>query len=228
MGKIIELESYENIPEYTGLKNEEKLELKDDYEWYGQKYGIRIGIIYDDGTVKSSFKKDIDNNNTEIFDRLRNDIKLYTDHVELRNYDTYGLKGATRYYIPYKVKNHCSNKQTITDCYVERCNNVHYSVEYEILLVADEQYKRYITVEYKTDGSHSTSLYDEIKCIEEDFEEWFSEGTNGFKIDEDGIKSVTFYNDIGEHLDIDIESIDDLLDMIMSIKVIKCDSKIIE
>ena len=55
---VIEIESYENIPEYVGIKNTGSITVKDGYEWYGHSYGICVGIIYDDGTVDSYIKKE--------------------------------------------------------------------------------------------------------------------------------------------------------------------------
>ena len=60
------------------------------------------------------------------------------------------------------------------------------------------------------------------------FEEWFEDGINGFKNVEDEYKTVTFYDETGENCDIEISSIDELMSMITSIRVIKCDRKIID
>ena len=228
MGKIIEMNAYENIPEYTGLGNTASIEIRDGCEWNGHAYASCVGMIYDDGTVESYFKKDSENGNTEIFDRLRKDIRLVEKHVNLRKYDSLELTSGTRYYIPYKVHNHCSDKPTVIDTYVDGCMNVHYFVEYEILLVAGEDLKRYITNEFETEGSFSSIFFDEIENIEDMFEEWFEEGVHGFKIDEDNNKTVTFYDETGENFDIDISSMRELLSMITSIRVIKCERKIID
>lgn len=149
-------------------------------------------------------------------------------HVNLIDRDTMKERSGVRYFIPYKVKDHCSNKPTITDAYVDNCSNVHYSVEYEILMVAGDDFKRYITVEYETEGSFSSCLFDQIESVEDMFDEWFEEESHGFMINEDGNKTVTFYDETGENCDIDISSIDELMSMIMSIRVIKCDRLIID
>lgn len=233
MGKIIELESHESIPEYTGFKNIETIETREGCNWYGHAYGFQVGIIYDNGTVDSYFKKDSENGNTDLFDRLRNDIRLIKKHVHLVDRNTGEEKSGNRYFIPYKVKDHCSDKPTITDCYVDRCSNVHYSVEYEILLVAGDGLKRYITDEYETKGCFSSCLFDQIENMENMFEEWFEEGSYGFKTIEDDdydddYKTVTFYDETGNNYDIEISSIRELMSMIASIRVIKCDREIIE
>lgn len=228
MGKIIEMESYENIPEYAKLGNTTSIEIKDGCEWNGHAYATCVGMITDDGIVESYFKTDKENGNTEIFDKLRNDIHLIEKHVYLINRDTMKERSGVRYFVPYKVKDHCSNRPTITDAYVDNCSNVHSSVEYEILMVAGDNFKRYITVEYETEGSFSSCFFDQIENVEDMFDEWFEEEAHGFMIDEDGNKTVTFYDDTGENCDIDISSICELMSMIMSIRVIKCDRLIID
>ena len=52
MGKVIEMESYENIPDYTGLGNTASIEIREGCNWYGHAYASCVGMIYDDGTVK--------------------------------------------------------------------------------------------------------------------------------------------------------------------------------
>jgi hypothetical protein len=134
-----------NIPEYTGLgseNNKAKLTIKDGERWDGDRWGQYVGRIYEDGRIKSAFTKDLDG--SEIFDRLRNDVKLAEKHVTVCDNDDYRkLLNATDYYIPYIVENHCSSKPTVKDCHVDNCSNVRYKVTYEILFVADEGFTRY-------------------------------------------------------------------------------------
>lgn len=227
MGKIIEVESLDNIPEYAGLGNTTSIEIREGCDWYGHAYATCVGFISDNGTVESYFKTDKENGNTEIFDKLRNDIGMIKKYVYLVDRDTNEERSGNRYFIPYKVKDHCSNKPTVTDAYVDGCSNVHYSVEYEIVLVADDDFKRYITTEYETEGHYSSCFFDQVENIEEMFEEWFEEESHGFNVDEDGNKSVTFYDDTGENCNIGISSVEELLSMITSIRVIKCERKLL-
>lgn len=225
MSKEIEMASYEKIPGYTGLKPDStSITVKDGCTWEGHKYGTWVGRIYNSGKVKSAFKEDDENENAEIFDRLRNELKLFEKHVTVHS-DEKGLEGATDYYIPYMVKDHCSTKPTVTERYVDHCNNVHYSVEYEILLTAGEGFVRYITAPFETEGHWASNFFDQVEGIEEMFEEWFEEETNDFKEGEDG-KEVAFYDEVGEKLFVEISSVRELLSMIASIRVIKCDTEI--
>ena len=74
---------------------------------------------------------------------------------------------------------------------------------------------------------YSQSFYDQITSLEDLFAEWFEERAHGFQIDEGSLKTVTFYDDIGESCDVELYSIRELLSMITSIRVIKCEKKMI-
>ncbi len=226
--KKIKAVSYEDIPEYTGLKNEVQIIVNDGCEWFGDRHGVWVGSIRLDGTIKSAFKKDIANNNTELFDKLRKDIKLIGKYRHLVDNENGERFDATDCYIPYRVAEHSSLRPTVTDNYVDSCMNVHYDVEYEILLVADEEYRRYIIITYETEGSYSSSFFEQIEIIEETFEEFFEEGSNGFKKDDDNNMQVEFCNDIGDQEYLGIDSMDELLSMISSVRVIKCEKTILK
>lgn len=226
MLKEIEMVSYEDIPEYTGLNsNSISITVKDGCCWDGHKFGTWVGRVYQNGKIDSAFKEDEKNGNTEIFSRLCNDMHLFEKSVTVLN-DKDEIENATDYYIPYKVKRHCSAKPTIIESYVDNCSNVHYSVEYEILLTAGDGFTRYIVVPFETEGHYSMNFFNQVKDIEEMFEEWFEEESHDFKHGDYG-KEVAFYNEIGEKLFIEISSINELLSMISSIRVIKCDHEIL-
>lgn len=227
MGKKIEMESFENIPEYTGLeKNSTHITVKDGCTWDGDRYGLWVGRIFKDGEKRSGFKKDQENNNNAILDQLHVDMNLIEKHVSVCRDDIH-LENAIDYYIPYRVKGHSSTKQTIINSYVDGCSNVHYSVEYEILLVAGDGCTRYITESFKTEGHYSSSFFDQVKNIEDLFEEWFEEESHDFRDGEYG-KEVAFYDETGEKSYIEISCMSELLSMISSIRVIKCDREILK
>lgn len=225
MGKRIEIESFENIPEYTGIKTNSSITIKDGYMWDGDRYGSWIGRIYEGGKICSAFNQDDENNNTEIFDKLRNgDIRLVEKRITVYQ-DNGELVNAVDYYIPYRVKGHSSTRPTTIDSHVDHCSNVHYSIEYEILLVADEEYTRYITESFNTEGRYASNFFDQVSCIEDLFERWFEEESHDFKNGEDG-KEVAFYDETGEKLYVEISCMRELLSMISSIRVIKCECEI--
>lgn len=227
----IECVALVDIPEYTGLGSENNkvhLTIKDGEKWDGDRWGQYVGRIYKDGRIESAFTKDVNINSSEIFDRLRNDVKLTKKHVTVSDNDDYRkLVSATDYYIPYIVENHCSFKPTVTDCHVDNCSNVKYKITYEILFVADEGYTRYLTFDYATEGSYASSFYDQINDLEEVFDEMFENEENDFRM-ENGEKQVAFYDEVGEKLYIDICSTRELLSMISSIRVIELEKEIIK
>ena len=224
--KKIKVISNEKIPEYTGLKNENVITIPDGTEWDGHAFAEGVGIIYSDGKVESFFKKDRDNGTHDIFDKLKNDIRLVEKQYYFRNHETLESSSGTKYYIPYKVVNHCSDIPTVTDCYVDGSSNVKYEVKYEIHLVTDEGYEKFIVESYKTEGSNSQSFYVQIHDLENTFEEWFEDVVHGFKTDEDGNKTVDFYDETGDKVDIEVERIYELLSMITSMRVIKLDYEV--
>lgn len=84
---------------------------------------------------------------------------------------------------------------------------------------------RYITIPFETEGHWASNFYDQVEGIEEMFEEWFEEESHDFKDGEDG-KEVAFYDEVGEKLFVEISLVRELLSMIASIRVIKCDTEI--
>jgi hypothetical protein len=225
----IECRALVDIPEYTGLDSENNkahLTIKDGEKWEGDRWGQYVGRIYEDGRIKSAFTKDCDS--SDIFNRLRKDVELVEKHVTVcDNGDYRKLVGATDYYIPYLVEGHCSLKPTIKDGHVDNCSNVKYKVTYEVLFVADEGFTRYLTFDYTTFGTYSTSFWNQTERLEEELEEIFENGEHDFRI-EDGEKQVAFYNEVGEKFFIDLYSVNELLSMIASIRVIGLETEIIE
>lgn len=225
----IECVSLIDIPDYTGLgseNNKAHLTIKDDERWDGDRWGQYVGRIYEDGRIKSAFTKD--GSSSEIFDKLRNDVKLVEKHITVSdNGDYRKLIGATDYYIPYIVENHCSLKPTVKDSHVDNCSNVKYKVTYEVLFVADEGFTRYLTFDYTTVGTYSSSFWNQIEGLEEELEEMFENEENDFRM-EDGEKQVAFYDEVGEKLFIDLYSTNELLSMISSIRVIGLETEIID
>lgn len=226
MEKKIEMETFESIPEYTGLeKNSASITVKDGCIWDGDRYGTWVGRIYKNGDKESAFIKDNEIKNTATFEKLRNDINLIEKQVTV--YKDTKLTNAIDYYIPYRVIGHSSSKPTVLDSYVDGCSNVHYSVEYEILLVAGDGYTRYITESFETEGHYSLCFFDRVSSIEDLFEEWFEEESHDFRNREHG-KEVAFYDETGEKLYIEISCMSELLSMISSVRVIKCDREIMK
>lgn len=227
----IECVSLVDIPEYTGLKEENNraiLSIKDNHRFDGDRWGQYVGRVYEDGRVKSAFTKDESNNSTEIFDKLRSDVELIEKHVTVSdNGDYRKLISATDYYIPYIVENHCSRKPTVADGHVDHCSNVNYKVTWEVLFVADEGFTRYLTFEYKTAGHYSSTFWNQLEGLEEVLDEMFEDEENDFRM-EDGERQVAFYDNVGEKVFIDLYSTEELLSMIASVRVIGLEKEIMK
>lgn len=226
MEKKIEIVPIIKIPEYTGLK-QGNLTLNVPPNWDGHAYGRFVGRVFEDGTVESAFIEDQNNDNTKIFDRLRSDCDLLVTKGTVINRKN-ELFNVKQFYIPYKVKGHLSDNPTVTDNYIDCCMNVKYHCKYEILLVAEEGFKKYIYEEYDTSGSNSLPFYECVDDLRNTFEEYFENGEHGFMGWEDNELSVYFYNDCGERILIDVLNINELVSMVASIRVVELTKEIIE
>ena len=171
------------------------------------------------------YDEDKENNNTYIFDKLRDDVPLCQ---KSRTYaDGKDLKFATDYYIPYYVKNHSSQLPTVVDSYVDHCSNVVYKVAYEVLFVAEDDFRKYLTIEYTTEGHWSSCFFDQVESLRDDLREMFEDGANGFR-ENDGYITAEFYDGTGYGTDLEIESMNELLSMIASIRIIKLETEIVD
>lgn len=197
-------------------------------DWDGHAYGVHVGRITEDGTILSNFRSDREGNRTERFDRLRNGYPLVEKHVRYVDDDADKLRSAVDYYVPYEIDGHCSKQPTVTDTFVEAVSNVQYDVTWEILLVSGENYRRYVTQSYTTKGSYASCFFDQVREIEEMIGGWIEEGENDFRKDPYGSLEVAFYNDVGEKTFIEFCNVEEILQTIASIRVIKCDITIIE
>lgn len=186
----------EKLP--AGVPLKEIIELKTEKEWFGHSYGTCVGSIYDDGEKRSCFKAD--QKGTDLFDKLLEESALYSEHKIAISRKDHKERGRTDYYIMYEIVGHSKDLPTVLNLSLDTCCNVEYTYTYEILLVADDEYRRYITVNVKTDGPYTTCLADLMKDLDEIFEEWIQENEQGFNRNEYGEICVQFYNDVGQEI----------------------------
>ena len=219
------IELVEELPKEIPIKKNGTLDTRK--EWYGHSYGKSVGRVYDDGKVESFFIKDQENKNTELFDVLRSSHLVETRHRNLINRKTREDKSCTEYYVMHRVVGHCSGLPTVTDEVLSSCMNVRYRYMYEILLVAEEGLKRYVTTEIRTDGPYIVCLYDEMNEIEELFEELAENEEKGFRLDDDGSIYVLFYDDFGDQIEADFFSMRELLMCIHSVRLVELESEIV-
>lgn len=218
---IVEL--IEEIPENIPVSKNGTIGTKK--EWYGHSLGDAVGRIYDDGKIESFFKEDNDN---EWFNTLRNQGLLKSKHRNLIDRKTFAEYSCEEYYLMRRVVGHTSNMPTVTDRNLDDCCNVKFEYTFEILLVADDDYKRYITESIKTEGPHTYCLADKLESLEEVFEEWAENEEQGFKESEDGGVTVTFYDDFGQSLDAEFYSIRELLMCVNSVRIVKLERTIVD
>lgn len=223
MSYAYKIELIEELPE--NIPMDKTGTITTESEWYGSTYGGCFGKILDTGEKESFFKKDKENGNTDLFDTMLASGKCKPVHRKMFNSGTGNTYVATFYYIMYRIVGHCSGKPTVTTEALDTCMNVEYEYTYEILLVADDEYRRYITKTIKTDGPGTYSLLDDIEDLEQVFEEWAEEEEQGFRYC-DGEIEVKFFNEVGEEQYISFESMRHLLMSINSIRIIDFKSKI--
>lgn len=220
----IKVRSTQEIPN-NYLSEELELEFEDFY--YIASFGVRIGFIGED-IKKSYLTQDRDNDNTEILDYMIKNLKTVRKWASILNGSSRKLTKGEYIYLPYINEEHCSFLPTITDRYVDNCSNVSYDITYEICFAAGDGCTRYVTIDYKTQGSFSMSPYSNFCRLEDIFESMFENNENGFGINEDNEKFVYFFDEFGERIYIDIHNTSQLFDMICSIRVIKLDTEIME
>ena len=215
-----------NIKE-LGLDQTIDLEIKEGEKWHGHQYGLHIGNIYEDGNVESAFRIDRENGGNKFFYKALGVLKnnVITKQVLVRR-DSASVN-CTLCYVPYAVEGHSSTKPTVDMESVDNCMNVSYEIEYEVLFVAEDGLKRYLTISYMTSGPFVVSFFEQIKSLEDILEAYFEENKEGFYTSE-GYKTATFYDEVGSNVPIEIESIDELLNMINSLRIINFKSEIKE
>ena len=216
-----------DIPDYFNSepdKNEGIIETP--ANWEGHSYCVPIGRVYNaTGIVESFVIEDNNNGNTDIFERLKSDKNLNL-HIVNRSINVVknGSKeshNVNEYFIPYSIEGHVSTLPTVDYTSISAYNIgiKGYDFKYEVLLVAGDDFKKYITFDVKSDGYLPTCLYEELRELEDNFERFFEEQTHGFRTNY-GMKEVIFYNTLGKDTPLEIDSTLDLVRMVHSIRMV--------
>lgn len=212
----------ESIPE--GIL-EDTIVLESEKEWYGHSCGTCVGCIFDDGEKRSFFV--VDENGTENFDKLLETGVLKEQHKNTINMKTGKERGVMYYYVMREIVGHSSGLPTITEDCLNTCFNVKNHYTYEILLVVDEEYKRYVTVDVDTDGPYTFCLMDAIEELEYTFEEWAEDEKYGFSKDDCGTLHCQFFDDFGQSIDAEFNSTRELAMLVNSIRIVKLQKEIL-
>lgn len=221
--KTLKIAPITPIPDYVNLKNEEHdFEIQDTL-WDGYSIGKAVGRVRKDGTHESFIKEDKDANNNEAFDKLLREYPLHKKEFQL--VVNGNVESVSYYFILYKIVGRSLDKQTFSEEFVQGASNVSYEVTYEVMLTAGNGLIKYIVPSYKTSGSGSMSFFEVVKNLEDTFEEYFSDCLNGFS-HEDNCFMVYFYDAVGEKYPVEVYSVNELLSMVTSMRVLKIETKI--
>lgn len=179
------------------------------------------------GKLESCWKKDIANNNTEELEKiLEKSTTVAEKYRNIINWDTGVEREVLDYYITYDIKESSKNRPTVTENYVAGCSNGSWVCEYEVLFTCGDGASRRIVLEHNT---VNIGLIEWISDFEDEIEDALKGVTGTFfdgifkenKGDEE--YSITMYDEMGLPCDIPIESASDLLNMIVSVRCIKCE-----
>lgn len=225
MKKTYEVELIEELPGNIPLTK--KGIITTNGEWYGHSFGDCVGREYEDGEVESFFTADRNMGTTELFDLLRSQGKTRTKQRWTHNRETRTLRGCEEHYVMRKIIGHGSGKETVKNDCLDTCCNVKYEYTYEILFVADDEYKRYVYDTVKTDGPHTYGLSSILESLEDTVMEWAEEGEKGFKLNDDGTISVKFYDDFGNDIDAVFYSMSELMMCLNSVRIIELKREIV-
>lgn len=226
MEKTYEVELIEELPKNIPLTK--KGIITTNGEWYGHSFGDCVGRIYDDGEKVSFFSDDRNNGTTELFDTLIGQGKTRVKQRLVIARDTGKERYCEDHYLVRKVVGHGSAKETVKDDCLDTCCNVKYEYTYEILFVADDEYKRYVYDTVKTDGTHTYGLSSVLESLEDTVMEWAEEGEKGFKLNDDGTISVKFYDDFGNDIDARFYSMSELMMCLNSVRIIELKREIVD
>ncbi|CVI71439.1 MAG TPA: hypothetical protein H9968_05325 [Candidatus Anaerobutyricum stercoris] len=206
----------QELPGDIPLKPVEK--LTSEKPWYGHSYGDRVGRIYLDGRKESFFVKDQEQGGTKLFDQMLAKNVTYPHVHSMYDRKTGETYDCEDHYILRDVAGHSSLQPTLTDDALDTCMNVGFTYHYEILLVLDMEWKRYISQTVQTHGPFTYGLYDIITSLGDIIEEWAEAEENGFRKDEDGIHAL-FYNLIGEEIEESFPATETLLLYLNSVRI---------
>lgn len=187
-------------------------------------------------TYDSFFTKDGKNNNIAIFNRCKENCKVYKKRATIcTSYKK--TKDVINYYLIYNVEKSSRNKPTEADPLVDSniCCNGYYECEYE-LIFAKEGYSRTIVLKDKTNNN---PMYDFINSLEDEINKVLAEEANDTNLfyhvlkqnecsymDDEYKFQLLMFDRIANITYVDIEKASDLLDMLVSARLLS--SKFIE
>lgn len=190
-------------------------------------YGFVIGRRdLKSGILESRWKKDVENGNTEELEKiLSGSTTVIEKHRNIVNMKTLNERQVIDYYIPYDIQESSKNKPTATDDYIVGCMNGSWHCEYELLITCGDATRRFV-IEHNT---VNIGMIDFLSDLEAEVGEAMEDDTDTifegiFKKDDEAEEcSITMFDEMGIPCDITIESVSDFLNMIVSVRCIKCE-----
>lgn len=226
----------ENLEE-KGLPLKNKIELTlDDYCGCPDTFYQIIGRKnLSTGEYESFFTADKENNTLDKFNACLNNLNLVEEQRCIVDYETLTDKNVIDYFVPYDIKESTKNIPTYTEDYVgtDFVMNGSYKATYEILLTAGENITRRFTI---THNAVNVPMVDILSDVEEMIEEAFnqeSDSDNPFssmfifpdedKFDDNDYCEINMFNEYGQISSIEINSVSQVMSMIVSIRQIGCE-----
>ena len=177
--------------------------------------------------VKEGNEDSIEKIRANELQKLLNDNRILIIEDKITQMEDGKLKPRTIYYLPYYVADHSFLKPTVLYENISGTCNVSYDVSIEVLFVEDNL-NRYVTFDFKTcnvsvmdlvyDLFNQNELGDELLATGLHFEEETEDNEKGFYLD--------FYDEAGNKYDLCFSRLERLRDAIVSMRLIKIDSKI--
>lgn len=207
-------------------------------------YALYIGYKdVETGKLESNLSIDTRNNSIVEFNKV---VGLY-DKGELTLLERemwYKGKKKIVYYVPYDIQESSKNIETEVGNHIERnvyISNGSYKCAYEILLTCNDATRRFV-ISFNT---HQMSMVSLLEVLEDEIESLFDlleeekedeEAYGDANVDENGyLKGIVklnreagsmfvgMFNSYSELQNVEIESSTDFLDMIVSIRQLKCE-----
>ena len=177
--------------------------------------------------VKEGNEDSIEKIRANELQKLLNDNRILIIEDKITQMEDGKLKPRTIYYLPYYVADHSFLKPTVLYENISGTCNVSYDVSIEVLFVEDNL-NRYVTFDFKTcnvsvmdlvyDLFNQNELGDELLATGLHFKEETEDNEKGFYLD--------FYDEAGNKYDLCFSRLERLRDAIVSMRLIKIDSKI--
>lgn len=174
-----------------------------------------------------AYPRNVEEIRLENLNRLLDDKEILLIEECITQMEDGKLKLRTIYYLPYYNTEHSILKPTVLYENISCAYNVSYDISVEVLFVEDNL-NRYVTLDFKTKNVSVMDLvydlFDQID-IEEELETagvYFKEETE----DEEEGFYLDFYDEAGNKYDLCFSRLERLRDAIVSMRLIKIDSKI--